>query len=93
MYYSSDEDGGLRTPEFVRKGSRMSTSSLGSSSVFIGNISEDVLKVWNQLPEAIRLDPSLAAFQKEYDRRQGRYEIKEMLVFVENVMQIKYMQF
>ena len=71
---SSDDDGGLQTPQFWRKASRMSTTSLTSSSVMIGNISEEVLKVWNKLPEAIRLDPSLAFFQKEYDRTQERYK-------------------
>lgn len=69
---SSDDDGGLHTPHFLRKASRMSTTSLASSSVVIGNISEEVLKVWSSLPEAIRLDPSLAVFQKEYERVQGR---------------------
>ncbi|OXU23779.1 hypothetical protein TSAR_010202 [Trichomalopsis sarcophagae] len=70
---SSDDDGGLQTPHFLRKGSRMSTTSLASSSVVLGNISEEVLKVWSSLPEAIRLDPSLAVFQKEYERVQGRF--------------------
>ncbi|XP_076162409.1 P protein isoform X2 [Ptiloglossa arizonensis] len=31
-------------------------------------IPEEVLRAWSQLPEAVRLDPSLAVFQREYDR-------------------------
>ncbi|XP_058793379.1 P protein-like [Phymastichus coffea] len=68
---SSDDDGSLLTPHFLRKNARLSTNSLASSSVVIGNISDEVLRVWGQLPEAIRLDPSLAVFQKEYERVQG----------------------
>ncbi|KAJ8688448.1 hypothetical protein QAD02_024243 [Eretmocerus hayati] len=70
----SDDDGGLETPPFFRKNSRLSTTSLANSSVVLGDISEEVLKVWSQLPEAIRLDPSLAVFQKEFERLQGRSE-------------------
>lgn len=33
-----------------------------------GQIPEEVLRAWSQLPEAVRLDPSLAVFQREYDR-------------------------
>ncbi|KAG5316495.1 P protein, partial [Acromyrmex insinuator] len=48
--------------------SPISPSSSVSSSVIFGQISEEVLRAWSQLPEAIRLDPSLAIFQKECDR-------------------------
>ncbi|EFN75291.1 P protein [Harpegnathos saltator] len=44
------------------------TPSSITSSVIFGQIPEDVLRVWSQLPEAVRLDPSLAVFQREYDR-------------------------
>ena len=70
---SSDDETGLQTPMFLRKGSRCSrgtpaTPSSIASSVIFGQIPEEVLQVWSQLPEAIRLDPSLAVFQREYDR-------------------------
>lgn len=70
---TSEDETGLRTPMFLRKGSRCSRGTPGtpssiSSSVIFGPIPEEVLRVWSQLPEAIRLDPSLAVFQREYDR-------------------------
>ncbi|XP_076289649.1 P protein [Lasioglossum baleicum] len=69
---TSDDETGLLTPIFLRKGSRCSrtpgTPSSASSSVVLGQIPEEVLRVWSQLPPAIRLDPSLAAFQREYNR-------------------------
>ncbi|XP_054005067.1 P protein-like isoform X1 [Hylaeus anthracinus] len=70
---TSEDEAGLRTPMFLRKGSRCSRGTPGtpssiSSSIMFGQISEEVLRVWSQLPEAIRLDPSLASFQREYDR-------------------------
>ncbi|XP_066583327.1 P protein isoform X2 [Prorops nasuta] len=67
---TSGDESGLNTPIFLRKGSRCSrgTPSSVSSSVIFGSIPEEVLRVWSQLPEAIRLDPSLAAYQREYDR-------------------------
>ena len=46
-------------------------SSICVSPIMLGPISQDVLQVWSRLPEAIRLDPSLAVFQREYDRIQG----------------------
>ncbi|XP_015188878.1 PREDICTED: P protein isoform X1 [Polistes dominula] len=70
---SSEDETDLRTPMFLRKGSKCSRGTPGtpssiSSSIIFGPIPDDVLRVWSQLPEAIRLDPSLAIFQKEYDR-------------------------
>ncbi|XP_015430492.1 PREDICTED: P protein [Dufourea novaeangliae] len=71
---SSENDTGLLTPIFLRKGSRCSretpagTPSSISSSIVLGQIPEKVLRVWSLLPPAIRLDPSLAAFQREYNR-------------------------
>lgn len=70
---SSDDETGLQTPMFLRRGSRYSRGGPGTpssitNSVIFGQIPEEVLRVWNQLPEAIRLDPSLAVFQREYDR-------------------------
>ncbi|XP_043519104.1 P protein [Frieseomelitta varia] len=69
---TSEDETGLQTPSFLRKGSRCSrtpgTPSSISSSIILGQIPEEVLRVWCQLPEAIRLDPSLAVFQREYDR-------------------------
>nr|XP_033201625.1 P protein-like [Bombus vancouverensis nearcticus] len=70
---TSEDEIGLRTPSFLRKGSRCSrgtpvTPSSITSSIILGQIPEEVLRVWSQLPEAIRLDPSLAVFQREYDR-------------------------
>ncbi|XP_076244373.1 P protein [Calliopsis andreniformis] len=72
----SEDEIGLPTPIFLRKGSRCSANGRGtpgtpssvSSPVIFGQIPEEVLRVWSQLPEAIRLDPSLAVFQREYDR-------------------------
>ncbi|XP_011686106.1 PREDICTED: P protein [Wasmannia auropunctata] len=78
---SDDETDGLQTPgvylsttshgaggrnSVVR--SPISPCSSVSSSVIFGQIPEEVLRAWSQLPEAIRLDPSLAVFQREYDR-------------------------
>lgn len=51
-------------------------SSVASSSVIFGQIPDEVLRVWSQLPEAIRLDPSLAVFQREYDRVNQKTEVK-----------------
>ncbi|KAK9294919.1 hypothetical protein QLX08_010612 [Tetragonisca angustula] len=69
---TSEDETGLQTPSFLRKGSRCNrtpgTPSSISSSIILGQIPEEVLRVWCQLPEAIRLDPSLAVFQREYDR-------------------------
>ncbi|KAI4487019.1 hypothetical protein M0802_012119 [Mischocyttarus mexicanus] len=70
---TSEDETDLRTPMFLRKGSKCSRGTPGtpssiSSSIIFGPIPDDVLRVWSQLPEAIRLDPSLAVFQKEYDR-------------------------
>ncbi|KMQ84708.1 p protein [Lasius niger] len=48
--------------------SPISPSSSVSSSMIFGQISDDVLRAWSQLPEAIRLDPRLAIFQRECDR-------------------------
>nr|XP_012134755.1 PREDICTED: P protein-like [Megachile rotundata] len=59
---------------FLRRGSRYSRGTPGTpassiaSSIILGQIPEEVLRVWNQLPTPIRLDPSLAVFQREYDR-------------------------
>ncbi|XP_011153269.1 P protein [Harpegnathos saltator] len=73
---TSEDESDLPTPNFVRKtrqyqshnhGSPVTPSSITSSVIF-GQIPEDVLRVWSQLPEAVRLDPSLAVFQREYDR-------------------------
>ncbi|XP_012270916.1 P protein [Orussus abietinus] len=68
----SEDETVLLTPKFLRKASRynrsaQATPSLITSGVF-GPFSEEVLRVWSQLPDAIRLDPSLAAFQKEYEK-------------------------
>ncbi|KYN03922.1 P protein, partial [Cyphomyrmex costatus] len=64
--------------------SPISSSSSVSSSVIFGKIPDEVLRAWSQLPEAIRLDPSLAIFQKECDRitetRSLDYVKKECLV-------------
>ncbi|KYQ51043.1 P protein [Trachymyrmex zeteki] len=64
--------------------SPISPSSSVSSSVIFGQIPEEVLRAWSQLPEAVRLDPSLAIFQKECDRitetRSLDYVKKECLV-------------
>ncbi|XP_012265153.2 P protein [Athalia rosae] len=72
---SSEDETGLRTPRFLRRNSRYSRStpgtppsSAGSSAAAIGPISREGLQVWSQLPEAIRLDPSMAAFKREYER-------------------------
>ncbi|XP_043789290.1 P protein-like [Apis laboriosa] len=69
---TSEDETGLRTPIVLRKGSRCSRDSVTpssiTSSIILGQIPEEVLRVWSQLPEAIRLDPSLAVFQREYDR-------------------------
>ncbi|XP_076623101.1 P protein [Colletes latitarsis] len=70
---SSEDETGLRTPLFLRKGSRCSCATIGTpssltSSIIFGHIPEEVLRAWSQLPEEIRLDPTLAVFQREYDR-------------------------
>ncbi|XP_014474138.1 PREDICTED: P protein-like [Dinoponera quadriceps] len=79
---TSEDESDLPTPNFGRKNrySRNSpdfatgathvpvTPSSITSSVIFGQIPEEVLRVWSQLPEAVRLDPSLALFQREYDR-------------------------
>ncbi|XP_016915306.2 P protein-like isoform X1 [Apis cerana] len=69
---TSEDETGLQTPVVLRKGSRCSRGSVTpssiTSSIILGQIPEEVLRVWSQLPEAIRLDPSLAVFQREYDR-------------------------
>ncbi|KAL6431151.1 hypothetical protein ACFW04_007103 [Cataglyphis niger] len=80
----SDDETDLQTPRvFLKTGSGqiphcscnnsvirspISPSSSVSSSMIFGQISDDVLRAWSQLPEAIRLDPRLAIFQKECDR-------------------------
>ncbi|KAH0953383.1 hypothetical protein HN011_004922 [Eciton burchellii] len=82
---TSDEETDLQTPRpsFLKKPyyncntsvmrSPISSCSSISSSVIFGQISEEVLRAWSQLPEAIRLDPSLAVFQRECDRiTEGR---------------------
>ncbi|XP_071639971.1 uncharacterized protein [Temnothorax longispinosus] len=93
---TSDDETGLHTPRMLlnttshcsRHNSVMrspiSPSSSVSSSVVFGQIPEEVLRAWGQLPEAIRLDPSLAVFQKEYDRiaetRSADYVKRECLI-------------
>ncbi|XP_032665122.1 P protein [Odontomachus brunneus] len=72
---TSGDESDLPTPSCVRKtrhrshsrGSPVTPSSITSSVIF-GQIPEEVLRVWSQLPEAVRLDPSLAGFQRVYDR-------------------------
>ncbi|XP_043286804.1 P protein [Venturia canescens] len=71
----SDDEDVLKTPKFARRSSRFSitqsTPGTGSSlmgSVILGPISDEVLRIWCQLPECIRLDPSLGAIQREYER-------------------------
>ncbi|XP_033212029.1 P protein-like [Belonocnema kinseyi] len=73
---NSDDEIGLRTPRFLRRNSRISqrspaTPSVCASPIVLGPLSQDVLQVWRQLPEAIRLDPSLGVFKQEYERIQG----------------------
>ncbi|XP_029173209.1 P protein-like [Nylanderia fulva] len=80
---TSDDETGLQTPQvFPKTGSGqvshcscnsvmrspISPSSSVSSSMIFGQITDDVLRAWSQLPEAIRLDPRLAVFQRECDR-------------------------
>ncbi|XP_024889830.1 P protein isoform X3 [Temnothorax curvispinosus] len=95
---TSDDETGLHTPRMLLNTtshcsrhnsgtimrSPISPSSSVSSSVVFGQIPEEVLRAWGQLPEAIRLDPSLAVFQKEYDRiaetRSADYVQRECLI-------------
>ncbi|KAM0729096.1 P protein [Formica fusca] len=81
---TSDDETDLQIPQvFLKTGSGqishcscnnsvmrspISPSSSVSSSMIFGQISDDVLRAWSQLPEAIRLDPRLAIFQRECDR-------------------------
>ncbi|XP_072762399.1 P protein isoform X2 [Anoplolepis gracilipes] len=81
---TSDDETDLQTPQvFVKTDSGrishcscsnsvmrspISPCSSVSSSMLFGQISDDVLRAWSQLPEAIRLDPRLAVFQRECDR-------------------------
>ncbi|KAL6260959.1 hypothetical protein P5V15_008487 [Pogonomyrmex californicus] len=91
----SDDETGLQTPQVflstTSHGSRnpvmrspISPSSSVSSSVIFGQIPDEALRAWSQLPEAIRLDPSLAVFQREYDRmaetRSYDYVKKDCLI-------------
>ncbi|GAB1867112.1 P protein [Camponotus japonicus] len=80
----SDDETDLRRPRvFLKTGleqiahcscsnsvvrSPISPSSSVSSSMIFGQITDDVLRAWSQLPETIRLDPRLAVFQRECDR-------------------------
>ncbi|KAG7208414.1 hypothetical protein KM043_014646 [Ampulex compressa] len=78
---TSEDETDLRTPMVLRKTSRCSRGTPGTpasvtSSVIFGPLSEEALRIWSQLPEAIRLDPSLAFFQREYDRVQQVLERK-----------------
>lgn len=97
---TSDDETGLQTAQVflkTRSGqvsshcscnsvirSPISPSSSISSSMIFGQISDDVLRAWSQLPEAIRLDPKLAVFQRECDRiaeaRAVDYMKKDCLV-------------
>ncbi|XP_015586943.1 P protein [Cephus cinctus] len=69
---SADDDTGLQTPVPLRRESGYSrtsvTPSSAGSSVPFGSITDEVLQIWSQLPETVRLDPSLAGFQREYER-------------------------
>ncbi|KAL0127051.1 hypothetical protein PUN28_005401 [Cardiocondyla obscurior] len=75
---TSDDETDLQTPHMFLSATRscnnsairspISPCSSISSSVIFGQIPEELLRAWSQLPEAIRLDPSLAVFQREYDR-------------------------
>lgn len=41
------------------------------SLVPLSDVTEASLKVWRQLPNAIRHDPSMISFQQEHDRWKG----------------------
>ncbi|XP_012217012.1 P protein-like [Linepithema humile] len=84
---TSDEETDLRTPQtflrpsyYCRNSSVMRSPTFSpcssiSSSVVHGHFPEELLRVWDQLPETIRLDPSMSSFQKEYDRiATARYQ-------------------
>lgn len=45
---------------------KVTPSSVASSVVF--PITEELLKIWSNLPDTIKQDPTWAAFQKEYQR-------------------------
>lgn len=42
------------------------------SLVPLSDVTEASLKVWRQLPNAIRHDPSMISFQQEHDRWKGK---------------------
>ncbi|XP_014231140.1 P protein-like [Trichogramma pretiosum] len=65
---SDDEQSELGTPICYRKKSqKLGSSSMTNSSVVFRNLSKEMLSIWSRLPEAVRLDPSLAAYQRDYD--------------------------
>ncbi|CAB0041262.1 unnamed protein product [Trichogramma brassicae] len=65
---SDDEQSELGTPICYRKKSqKLGSSSMTNSSVVFRNLSKEMLAIWSRLPEAVRLDPSLAAYQRDYD--------------------------
>ncbi|XP_015122184.1 P protein [Diachasma alloeum] len=72
---SSEDETELQTPRSIRRNSRFSTRSVtpgtpssAISSIVFGPISDEVLRIWSTLPESIRLDPSLAAIHRQYER-------------------------
>lgn len=60
-------DRGLETAS-LRNKPRNNNISIDTSSLSPRPVDVDVIQIWRQLPEAIRLNPSLAAFQAEYEK-------------------------
>ncbi|XP_051153929.1 P protein isoform X2 [Leptopilina boulardi] len=61
----------VETTSYLRNGRRNNNISTDPSSLSQSHNDVDVVQIWRQLPEAIRLDPSLAAFQTEYEKLHG----------------------
>ncbi|XP_023248327.1 P protein [Copidosoma floridanum] len=55
----------IENPENLK---RLSCTSSTSSTMITGIISLDLLQIWSQLPDTIRMDSSLDVFKKEYEK-------------------------
>ncbi|KAK0081800.1 hypothetical protein PV325_011541 [Microctonus aethiopoides] len=84
---SSDDEQEYHTPnsfeypEIKITNVASSSSSSATNSVVFGSISNEVLNVWSQLPQEIRLDPSLAHIQRQYNRLSSNSDESEIQNF------------
>ncbi|KAK0181182.1 hypothetical protein PV327_003487 [Microctonus hyperodae] len=84
---SSDDEQGYQTPisldypEITITNVASSASSSEMNSGVFESISNEFIDVWNQFPQTIKLDPSLAHIQRRYNRMSSNSDQSEIQKF------------